>query len=172
MTAELDKEALEAAHHAYMRNGHHHVNRLPDDAMARMISAYMESLSVRPLVTKLNKATLESATRAHYDDAKWLRSTDVPGRHAPLTREMDWDELSAGAQASLERRMGLAIAAFKAALAAQGYAIVPREASTVQLDRAAAFALNVKLSGQYSWSDYMRDLYGRFLSADEERENG
>lgn len=47
--------------------------------------------------------------------------------------------------------------------------VVPESASSAQLDRAVAFALNVSLGGDYRWTDYMRDLYGRFLSAAGER---
>lgn len=48
---------------------------------------------------------------------------------------------------------------------AEGWLLVPREPNSDQLDRAVAFALNVSLGGDYRWTDYMRDLYGRFLSA-------
>ncbi|MGW9332755.1 hypothetical protein [Bosea sp. NPDC055594] len=51
----------------------------------------------------------------------------------------------------------------------EGWVLVPKEPSSAQLDRAVAFALNVSLGGEYRWADYMRDLYGRFLSAAGER---
>lgn len=41
--------------------------------------------------------------------------------------------------------------------------LVPPEPDAKQLDAAVAFALNVSLSAEYSWSAYMRDLYLRFL---------
>lgn len=47
----------------------------------------------------------------------------------------------------------------------EGCRIVPMEPSKAMLDRAAAFALNVSLGGSYGWTDYMRDLYARMLSA-------
>lgn len=47
----------------------------------------------------------------------------------------------------------------------EGCRIVPMEPSEAMLDRAVAFALNVSLGGSYGWTDYMRDLYARMLSA-------
>lgn len=47
----------------------------------------------------------------------------------------------------------------------EGCRIVPMEPSKAMLDRAVAFALNVSLGGSYGWTDYMRDLYARMLSA-------
>ena len=46
-----------------------------------------------------------------------------------------------------------------------GYVLVPMEPKDAQLDTAVAFALNVFLHEGYNWSDYMRDLYQRMLSA-------
>jgi hypothetical protein len=40
---------------------------------------------------------------------------------------------------------------------------VPREPTSGMLDRAVAFALNVKISGDYGWSAYMRDLWKTML---------
>lgn len=47
----------------------------------------------------------------------------------------------------------------------EGCRIVPMEPSKAMLDRAVAFALNVSIGGSYGWTDYMRDLYARMLSA-------
>ena len=46
-----------------------------------------------------------------------------------------------------------------------GYKLVPIEPTSPQLDTAVAFALNVKLSGDYTWSSYMHDLYKAMISA-------
>lgn len=46
----------------------------------------------------------------------------------------------------------------------EGYALVPIVASAAVLDRAVSFALNVSLSSEYTWSDYMRDLWAQMLS--------
>ncbi|WP_244097331.1 hypothetical protein [Burkholderia cenocepacia] len=45
-----------------------------------------------------------------------------------------------------------------------GYTLVPIEPDTAMLDRAVAFALNVKIGGKYRWTEYMRDLWARFLA--------
>ena len=34
------------------------------------------------------------------------------------------------------------------------------------IDRGAAFALNVKISGEFTWSDYVRELYQHMSGAD------
>ncbi len=49
--------------------------------------------------------------------------------------------------------------------ATPGYMIVPVEPTEEMLDRAVAFALNVGLHYGYGWSSYMRDVWGRMLSA-------
>lgn len=48
--------------------------------------------------------------------------------------------------------------------AADGWKLVPVEPNSTMLDRAAAFALQVSLSREYGWTQYMRDLWGRMLS--------
>ena len=45
-----------------------------------------------------------------------------------------------------------------------GYTLAPLEPDSAMLDRAVAFALNVKIGGDYRWTDYMRDLWARFLA--------
>lgn len=47
----------------------------------------------------------------------------------------------------------------------KGWKLVPVEPSSDMLDRAVAFALMSVLTGDYKWSQYMTDLWGRFLSA-------
>lgn len=47
----------------------------------------------------------------------------------------------------------------------EGWKLVPVWPTVAQLDTAVAFALNVKLSEGYMWSDYMRDVYQRMLAA-------
>lgn len=47
----------------------------------------------------------------------------------------------------------------------EGYVLLPEEPSSAMLDRAVAFALNVSLGGDYSWTDYMRDLWKTMLAA-------
>jgi hypothetical protein len=66
---------------------------------------------------------------------------------------------------------------FLTALAAEGMVLVPKNPSTSMLDSAVAFALNVKISRDYGWSKYMRDVYRAMLSAhqadeDSEGKNG
>ena len=46
-----------------------------------------------------------------------------------------------------------------------GWVLVPREPTPEMIDRAVAFMLQVKLGGDYGWSAYARDVYGRMLSA-------
>ena len=46
-----------------------------------------------------------------------------------------------------------------------GYALVPIETTDTMLDRAVAFALNVSVSSEYRWTDYMRDLWAGMLAA-------
>lgn len=46
----------------------------------------------------------------------------------------------------------------------KGCVVVPVEPTPEMLDRAVAFALQVGLSSDYRWTDYMRDLYARFLN--------
>ncbi|WP_287497440.1 hypothetical protein [Pandoraea sp. CB10b_02] len=43
--------------------------------------------------------------------------------------------------------------------------VVPKVPSGEMLDRAVAFALNVKIGGDYNWSAYMADLWERMLAA-------
>jgi hypothetical protein len=47
----------------------------------------------------------------------------------------------------------------------KGWKLVPVEPADAMIDRAVAFALNVKLHAGYDWSAYMADLYGRIISA-------
>jgi len=65
------------------------------------------------------------------------------------------------------RHCGMSIGQHAAlsALAPEGWQLVPKEPTEEMLDRAVAFALNVSLSDGYRWTDYMRDLWKRFLSA-------
>ena len=46
----------------------------------------------------------------------------------------------------------------------QGWKLVPIEPQSAMLDRAVAFALNVKLSSDYRWTDYMKDLWATMLA--------
>lgn len=46
-----------------------------------------------------------------------------------------------------------------------GLVLVPVEPNDDMLDRAVSFALNVQISGDYTWTAYMRDLWARMLSA-------
>ena len=41
--------------------------------------------------------------------------------------------------------------------------LVPTIPTDAMLDRAVAFALNVQLGGEYGWTQYMRDLWARFI---------
>lgn len=52
-----------------------------------------------------------------------------------------------------------------------GMALVPVVASPDVMDRAVSFALNVSLSSEYTWSDYMRDLWAQMLSTAPAPEN-
>ena len=42
--------------------------------------------------------------------------------------------------------------------------LVPTEPTGAMLDRAVAFALNVSISSEYGWTDYMRDRWARMIS--------
>lgn len=53
-----------------------------------------------------------------------------------------------------------------------GWQMVPVEPAEEMLDRAGAFALMVKLSADYGWTAYMRDLWARFLSAAPSQDEG
>jgi hypothetical protein len=46
-----------------------------------------------------------------------------------------------------------------------GHVLVPIEPNGAMLDRAVAFALNVKIGGDYRWTHYIRDLWAAFLAA-------
>ena len=46
----------------------------------------------------------------------------------------------------------------------QGWKLVPIEPQSAMLDRAVSFALNVKLSSDYRWTDYMKDLWATMLA--------
>ena len=50
----------------------------------------------------------------------------------------------------------------------EGFALVPIEPTDAQLDRAVAFALNVKLSKEYTWSKYATDFYRGMITAYKE----
>jgi hypothetical protein len=41
---------------------------------------------------------------------------------------------------------------------------VPIEPTPAMLDRAVSFALNVVISGDYTWTAYMRDLWATMLA--------
>ncbi|WP_323120024.1 hypothetical protein [Burkholderia alba] len=43
-------------------------------------------------------------------------------------------------------------------------ALVPIDPTPAMLDRAVAFALNVKIGGEYRWTNYMVDLWSSFLA--------
>lgn len=45
------------------------------------------------------------------------------------------------------------------------FKVVPKSASVEAIDSGVAFALNVTLSNEYRWSDYMRDLYASMVKA-------
>lgn len=45
------------------------------------------------------------------------------------------------------------------------YKVVQKSASVEAIDSGVAFALNVTLSNEYRWSDYMRDLYASMVKA-------
>lgn len=47
----------------------------------------------------------------------------------------------------------------------EAVAALPREASPAMLDSAVAFALNVSLGGDYTWSQYMADLWRQMVAA-------
>lgn len=46
----------------------------------------------------------------------------------------------------------------------QGWKLAPVEPDSAMLDRAVAFALNVSLSSEYRWTDYMKDLWATMLA--------
>jgi len=56
-----------------------------------------------------------------------------------------------------------ALSAAEAALAVVREAL--REPTEEMLDRAVSFALNVKIGGEYGWTQYMRDLWQHQMSA-------
>lgn len=45
------------------------------------------------------------------------------------------------------------------------YVLVPKEPTKEMLDRAVAFALNVKLNKEYTWTDYTSALYKTMIAA-------
>lgn len=65
----------------------------------------------------------------------------------------------------LERQYLKGFQAGKAfAVSTPGWKLVPIEPQSAMLDRAVAFALNVKLSSDYRWTDYMKDLWATMLA--------
>lgn len=46
-----------------------------------------------------------------------------------------------------------------------GFVLVPLEPTEAMLDRAVSFALCVQLSSEFGWTDYMRVLWSRMISA-------
>ncbi|MEN6584789.1 MAG: hypothetical protein ABFE02_01890 [Sulfuricella sp.] len=46
-----------------------------------------------------------------------------------------------------------------------GFAIVPVRPTTAMLDVAVSFALMVKLSSEYNWTQYMTDVWARMVGA-------
>lgn len=47
----------------------------------------------------------------------------------------------------------------------EGWRLVPVEPTAEMLDVAVSHALMVSLGGDYNWSAYMRDVWGRMLAA-------
>jgi hypothetical protein len=47
----------------------------------------------------------------------------------------------------------------------EGRVCVPKEPTEAMLDTAVAFALNVRISADYGWTPYMRDLWVRMIAA-------
>lgn len=46
-----------------------------------------------------------------------------------------------------------------------GFALVPLTPTPAMLDVAVSFALNVKLSSEYNWTQYMTDVWARMVDA-------
>lgn len=89
----------------------------------------------------------------------WNDGSSRPATHQEqeLTYEIAYrDDQIKALQAEVER--------LKAAQQKEGYVWVPVEPTDEALDRAVAFVLQVGLSSDYRWTDYMRDLYARFLN--------
>ena len=59
---------------------------------------------------------------------------------------------------------------WQAAQQKEGFVLVPIEPTDEVLDRAVAFVLQVGLSSDYRWTDYMRDLYARFLNLPDSKQ--
>lgn len=49
-------------------------------------------------------------------------------------------------------------------VAPEGWVSVPAAASSAMLDRAVSFALNTTLSSEYTWPQYMADLWKQMLA--------
>ncbi|MCA7945595.1 hypothetical protein [Burkholderia vietnamiensis] len=92
------------------------------------------------------------AERAHLAAGQWANS------NTPIAEALAYrDGFIAGARSPAMAAEAVAIPA--------GYALVPVDPTAAMLDRAVAFALNVKISGEYRWTNYMIDLWSGFLAA-------
>jgi len=115
-----------------------------------------------------------AATQAEGDIEELLESHPPAPEHsgerpAPMTREFcaAFPGTVAGIINELAQQIDAATTTAEPAVEAvpKGWKLVPVEPSSDMLDRAVAFALMSVLTGDYKWSQYMTDLWGRFLSA-------
>lgn len=63
-----------------------------------------------------------------------------------------------------------AITAHLKHLEENGMVVRPRIPTRATIDAAVSYGLNVKLSGEYPWSDYMGDLYKTMINASQPTE--
>lgn len=116
-----------------------------------------ESTPVAPSATLHEDA---AALQAHLDwlaglESSWRDARDSSGYAAASAWAMQ-----NGRQLLNAHRRTLAFYLDAAGPSRMG---VPIEPSAAMLDRAVAFALNVKISGDYGWTAYMRDLWKTML---------
>jgi len=128
------------------------LDRLSAPVGVKKIEGLHDAISIQDLPCPHEDIEFENISKRYSDHA------DIYGCDVSET-------LEEAARAYLELQNADHIASVGKMVAPDGNMVVPYEPSSKQLDAAVSFALNVKLSSEYGWTNYTRDLYQTMLSA-------
>jgi hypothetical protein len=112
-------------------------------------------------------AETEAKLAALHEPVAWIVEHDDYPTEVELISEIDHAPEARKKDEAMGWRFTPLYAAPQPAIP-EGYALVPVEPTPEMLDRGVAFALNVTLSGDYTWSDYIADMYRHMLAAQQE----
>jgi hypothetical protein len=118
------------------------------------------------LQSQLKKIEAELAALGKQEPVAWIVEHDDYPTEVELINELDHAPEIIGQEEAMGWRFTQLYTAPQPAIP-EGFALVPVEPTPEILDRGVAFALNVTLSGDYTWSDYIADMYRHMLAAKE-----